>query len=90
MFSADKVSAVYELREAVEEKVRAEVKVETDPTREAKDTLLEATLEVERQTQRAIEVCHACGRAHRDEPECPPGENVRAIDFGREENQGRG
>lgn len=89
MFSADKVSAVYELREAVEEKVRAEIKVEANPTPEAKDTLLEATLQMERQTQRAIEVCHACGRAHRDQPGYSPGDSVRAVDFRHDVDQSR-
>lgn len=88
MFSADKVTAVYELRDAVEEKVRAEVQVETRPTAAAKDELLRATLDVERRTQHAIEVCHACGRAHRDEPACS-GDNVREVAFGREADQGR-
>ena len=83
MSSEDKVTAVYELRDAVEEKVRAEMRVETHPSAAARDELLEATLEMERHTQRAIEVCHACGRTHRDEPACPPGENVCDVDFRR-------
>jgi hypothetical protein len=78
MLSGDKVDAVYDLREAVEEKVRAELEVDKHPSPEARDTLLEATLNVESRTQRAIQACHACGRVHLDDPaECPGSGNVR-------------
>ena len=64
MYSQDKISAIYDLRQAVEEKVRQEIRVEDAPTPEARDALLDATLEVEAKTQHAIEVCHSCGGEH--------------------------
>lgn len=64
MFSQDKIEAIYDLRQAVETKVRREIAVDERPTREARDALLDATLEVEAQTQRAIDVCHSCGHEH--------------------------
>jgi hypothetical protein len=62
--SKDKVDAIYELREAVEQKVHAEVALERDDTPQARDALLDATLDVEAKTQDAIEICHECGHAH--------------------------
>jgi hypothetical protein len=84
MFSREKVDAVYDLREAVEQKVRAEVEVEAHPSQRARDVLLDATLNVESRTQHAIEVCHACGLAHAEETAaCPDETNVINVDFGK-------
>jgi uncharacterized protein with PIN domain len=65
----DKVEAIYDLRNAVEEKVGAKHALEREDTPETRDALLSATLKVEAKTQDAIEVCIHCGRAHAaDEP----------------------
>ena len=64
-----KVEAIYDLREAVERKVRAEVEVERTDNTQARAELLDAALAVESKTQDAIEVCHSCDRPHTsDEP----------------------
>jgi hypothetical protein len=96
MFSREKVDAVYHLREAVEEKIRLEFEVDAHPTRRAKDRLLDATLNVESCTQRALEVCHACGRPHQDDVEtCAEfshsgSSNVVDVDFQRGSRIDRG
>jgi hypothetical protein len=59
-----KVDAIYDLRDAVEQKVHAEVALEREDSPRARDALLEATLEVESKTQDAIDVCGECGRPH--------------------------
>jgi hypothetical protein len=60
----DKVEAIFELREAVEEKVHAEYSAAREGSPEARDALLDATLKVDEKTQDAIEVCHTCERPH--------------------------
>ncbi len=60
----DKVEAIFELREAVEEKVHAEYSAAREGSPEARDALLDATLKVDEKTQDAIEVCHTCDRPH--------------------------
>ena len=60
----NKVEAIYELRNAVEEKVGAKHALEREDTPEGREALLDATLKVEAKTQDAIEVCIHCGRAH--------------------------
>ncbi len=72
----DKVQAIYELRKAAEHKAFAEVAVDREGTPEARDALLDATLQLEAKTQDAIEVCHFCGRPHAG--------NVVEVDFRRE------
>ncbi|HWZ88347.1 MAG TPA: hypothetical protein VNW92_05835, partial [Polyangiaceae bacterium] len=58
-----------ELREAVEEKVRAEHALERHESPRMRDALLDASLRVEAKTQTAIEACIYCGRPHAaDEP----------------------
>jgi len=59
-----KIDAIYNLREAVESKVRAEQKLESDASPDARDELLAAQLEVEAKTQDAIDICHECGHEH--------------------------
>jgi hypothetical protein len=89
MLSNNKIAAIYDLREAVEEKVRAEVAVDAEPTAEARAALLDATLDVEAKTQTAIDVCHQCGHAHEsdadhvDDRRDTAGGNVIEVDFGR-------
>jgi hypothetical protein len=60
----DKVEAIFELREAVEEKVHAEYSAAREGSPEARDALLDATLKVDEKTQDAIEVCHTCDLPH--------------------------
>jgi hypothetical protein len=62
--SQDKIDAIYDLRDAVETKTRLEAAVDDLPTADAREALLDATLEVEARTQHAIEVCHECGHVH--------------------------
>jgi hemoglobin-like flavoprotein len=62
--SSDKVAAIFELREAVAQKVHAEYSVERDHSPEAGDALLDAILKVAEKTQDAVETCHACDRPH--------------------------
>ncbi len=60
----DKVEAIFELREALEQKVHAELALHREGSPQARDALLDATLRVEAKTQDAIETCHHCGRTH--------------------------
>ncbi len=85
MLSKEKIAAIYDLRDAVEAKVRAEHELEREPSAGARAALLDATLEMESKTQDAIDVCHACGHVHkRDEGHVAiPGDNVIEVDFGR-------
>ena len=50
----NKVDAIYELRDAVEAKARAEHHLDDDASPAARDALLAAQLEVEAKTQDAI------------------------------------
>ncbi|MGA3036530.1 MAG: hypothetical protein ABSE64_03505 [Vulcanimicrobiaceae bacterium] len=82
----DKVAAIYELREAAEQHARIEAKVGEKPRGTDRDRLLDARIELEQKTQRAIESCVYCGRAHSDdEDDCDGGKgskgNVISIDF---------
>lgn len=60
----NKIEAIYNLREAVEQKVHAEKELETRPSAENRDALLDAQLDVEAKTQDAIESCLECGTCH--------------------------
>ena len=62
--SQNKIDAIYDLRAAVEQQVHAEHAAAEIGTPEARDVLLDATLNVEAKTQDAIEACHDCGRVH--------------------------
>jgi hypothetical protein len=64
MLSNEKITAIYDLRAAVEAKVRAELRLAQVPSPDARAELLDATLDVEDKTQTAIEVCHECGLEH--------------------------
>ncbi len=65
----NKIEAIYDLREAVEQKVHAEKALEARPSAENRDALLDAQLAVEARTQDAIESCLECGTCHApDEP----------------------
>jgi hypothetical protein len=62
--SKRKIEAIYELRQAAEEKARAEKEVDDAPSAEKKDRLLETQLKLEEKTVAAIRLCHECGREH--------------------------
>lgn len=62
--SKHKIDAIYELREAAEEKARAETEVDVAPSPEKKDRLLETQLTLEEKTVAAITACHECGHEH--------------------------
>jgi hypothetical protein len=89
---SNKVDAIYELREAVEAKARAERALEDDASPSARDALLAAQLDVEAKTQDAIEASHECGDpgndAHTHFSGGHVGERVGdvvQVKFGREE-----
>jgi hypothetical protein len=76
----DKLEAIYDLREAAEQKGRAEHALEVHPSSQARDALLDAQLDVEKKTVTAIDACHECGLEH------APGQshgNVVKVDFKR-------
>ncbi len=99
----DKVEAIFELQEAVEEKVHAEYLAAREGSPEARDVLLDATLKVAAKTQDAIEVCHSCDQPHAaSEPHTgnahktalsrigAHSDNVIAVDFSPEIRQSDG
>ena len=81
--SHDKIDAIYDLRDAVEAKARLEAAVDERPSADAREALLDATLEVEAKTQVAIEACHECGHAHAADRAHvgPDPANVIRVDF---------
>lgn len=82
---SDKVEAIYELREAAEQKGRAEHTAEVAPGPATRDALLDAQMNVESKTAHAIDVCHECGMEHAAGD--AHGDNVVRVDFAREEKQ---
>jgi hypothetical protein len=90
--SQEKIDAIYELREAVEAKTRLELVVDDAPTADAREALLDATLDVEARTQHAIEVCHECGHVHAGDREhaAHGGDNVIHVSFGPPAEDERG
>jgi hypothetical protein len=93
MLSNQKISAIYDLREAVESKMLAEQALDEQPSADTRAALLDATLQLEEMTQIAIDICHACGHAHDDDDETSHREavqtegNVISVDF---QNDGNG
>jgi hypothetical protein len=86
-----KIDAIYELRDAVETKVRAEQEFEASASPDARDALLAAQLDLEAKTQDAIDVCHECGHSHTEDaphvttaPVSSRHDNVVHVDFRRE------
>lgn len=59
------MDAIYDLRDAAEEKALAEKTVDDDPSWENRDKLLDKKIKLESKTLVAIEVCHECGHEHR-------------------------
>ncbi|HLJ84518.1 MAG TPA: hypothetical protein VKT51_10130 [Candidatus Eremiobacteraceae bacterium] len=62
--STKKIEAIYALRKAAEQKGKAELVVDEEPSAEARDALLDAQLTLEDSTVEAIKACHECGREH--------------------------
>jgi hypothetical protein len=63
--SRKKIDAIYEVREAAEEKARAERVLAEDPSDgDKRDRLLDAQMALEEKTVVAVEICHECGHAH--------------------------
>lgn len=62
--SQEKIDAIFELRDAAEEKARAEKAVDDDPSPEKRDELLEKQIDLNAKTVAAISVCHECGHEH--------------------------
>ncbi|MGB8907892.1 MAG: hypothetical protein WCC84_04025 [Candidatus Cybelea sp.] len=62
--SKSKIDAIYDLRQAAEEKALAEKAVDDNPSWENRDVLLEKQAKLEAKTVSAIEVCHECGHEH--------------------------
>lgn len=88
----DKVAAIYELREAAEAHARIEAIAGDKPKGKDRDRLLDARIELEQKTQRAIEACAYCGREHADdEDDCEgsPKGKVIPIDFGQRSGIGQ-
>ncbi|HEY1978055.1 MAG TPA: hypothetical protein VGG89_16005 [Candidatus Baltobacteraceae bacterium] len=83
MESREKIDAIYKLREAAEQKARAERDVDEAPTPQARDALLEAQMELEKTTYRAIKVCHECGHEHGEDE--PHGTADNVVEFRRPE-----
>ncbi len=69
--SKRKIDAIYELREAAEQKGRRENILADHPSQDHRDQLLDSLLEVEEKTDKAISACHECGHEH--EPDAPHG-----------------
>ena len=83
MESKEKIDAIYKLRDAAEQKAHAERDLDEAPTPQARDALLDAQMELEKTTYRAIEVCHECGHEHGEDQPHVAGDNV--VQFRRPE-----
>lgn len=83
MESKEKIDAIYKVRDAAELKARAERDLEETPTPEARDALLDAQLDLEEKTYRAITVCHECGHEHGEREPHVARDNV--VEFRRRE-----
>lgn len=84
---ADKIEAIYALREAAEQKGAAEATLQRETSPAARDALLDAQVRLESKTLAAIEACHQCGHEHApDEPHGERGRsNVIDVNFNRDE-----
>ena len=74
--SQEKIEAIYDLRAAAAKNAIAEKELDENPSASKRDALLDAQIELESKTQRAIEVCHECGHEH--EPGAPHVKNEAA------------
>ena len=84
LMSAEKIEAIYQLREAAEEHGRIDAATAERHDAAARTLRLAAREKLEEKTVKAIEVCHECGRPHADdEPHAERG-NVIEGNFGRQ------
>ena len=85
----DKLAAIYALRDAAERHGKVEAALGSKPTRQQRDALLDARIELEERTQQALESCMHCGRIHADgDPDCaPPRDRIIPVDFQRRTRQ---
>ena len=85
MLSNQKIAAIYDVREAVETKVLAEQVLDNEPSPDTRSALLDATLDLESKTQKAIDVCHECEIPHPADGahgvQAPTGDNVISVNF---------
>jgi len=81
--SEKKIEAIYELRDAAEEKAHAEHAFANQPTAEQRDALLDAQMNLEEKTFGAIVACHECGHEHG--PDEPHFDRSKVIELRRRE-----
>lgn len=81
MESKEKIDAIYNLREAAEQKAHAERDLDEAPTPQARDALLDAQEQLEKTTFQAIRVCHECGHEHAESAPHVVSDNV--VEFRR-------
>lgn len=90
----DKVTAIYNLREAAAKHAKLEMAVGENPSGRERDELLAARVDLEQKTQQAVETCVHCGRPHSDDVgECATdqtGSSVIPVDFTRRERHRTG
>lgn len=87
----EKLAAIYELREAADRHARIDMAVGSKPKGRDRDRLLDARVELEQTTQRALESCLYCGRQHTDdEPDCEPPSSRKVIPFKKSEGTKEG
>ena len=81
----NKVAAIYDVRQAAEEKALAERDLHESPSSDARDALLDAQINLEAKTLDAIEACNECGHVHKSsEPHeriVQRKDNVLDVDF---------
>ncbi len=85
----NKIDAIYALREAAEQKGKAETAADREGTATSRDALLDAQLLLESRTEDAINACHECGLSHaEDEPHgVPRRSNVINVSFGEADDR---
>ena len=90
----DKVTAIYNLREAAAKHAKLEMAVGENPNGTQRDDLLDARIDLEQKTQQAVETCVHCGRPHTDDVgECASDQaesSVIPVDFTRRERNRTG
>jgi hypothetical protein len=89
----DKVTAIYNLREAAAKHAKLEMAVGENPKGPQRDELLDARIDLEQKTQQAVESCVHCGRPHADDiDDCASEGNgsVIPVDFSRRERNRTG
>lgn len=82
--SAQKIEAIYELREAAEEHGRIDAATAQRHDAAARSLRLAAREKLEEKTAHAIEACHECGRPHADDAPHVERGNVIEGHFGQQ------